>query len=50
LSDYHAQRPSITSPPFDDRNTVKMVSECLDPNCARWKVSAARDVLGAQEE
>jgi hypothetical protein len=33
--------PPTTSPPFDDRNTVKMVSECPDPNCARWKVSAA---------
>ena len=42
--------PSTTSPPFDDRNTVKMVSDYLDPRCVLSSVPAATAVLVLEPE
>jgi hypothetical protein len=50
VSDTTTSDPSITSPPFDDRNTVKMVSAYLEPKCVRLNVPAARVVLENREE
>jgi hypothetical protein len=50
VSDTTTSDPSITSPPFDDRNTVKMVSDYQEPNCVRLNVPTARAVLETREE